>query len=257
MKGHHMNRFDKKSVLVTGGGGPMGGAIARRLAREGANLMLTDISGRRLEEFAQGLRNEFPSVQVATHRANVTAQEEIDGLLQATSSVFPAIDVLINVVGGVKGGLALSLEKMTDERWSETFSLNLSGTWRLVRGIAPSMRDRKYGRIVNFSSMSYAGDPELPEYAAAKAAVTALTRSMAYEFAPYVTANCVAPGPIETTVMDRVDPKWIEMHLSRTPLKRLGKAEDVAAAVAFLASDDASYITGSILPVAGGIWPAL
>jgi NAD(P)-dependent dehydrogenase (short-subunit alcohol dehydrogenase family) len=235
----------------------MGATVARRLASEGANLMMTDISGRRLEEVAEGLRTEFPAVRIVTHRASVISEEEVKGLLEATSAAFPTINVLVNVVGGVKGGLAVSLENMTNERWTGTFDLNLNGIRYLVRGIAPGMRDRRYGRIVNFASMAYAGDPEMPEYGAAKAAVAALTRAIAYEFAPHITANCVAPGPIQTTVMDRIDPKWIEAHLARTPLKRLGKAEDVAAAVAFLASDDASYITGSILPVAGGIWPAL
>ena len=219
-------------------------------------IMLTDISGGRLEESRQQLAQSFPSVRVATLRASVLVEEEVDALLAAAVELGP-IDVLVNVVGGVRGGLALSLEKMTAERWTETFDLNLKGTLLLTQRLGPGMRDRGYGRIINFASMSYAGDPDMPEYGAAKAAVASLTRSIALEFAPCVTANCVAPGPIQTSGMDRLDSEWVERDLARTPLRKLGKPEDVAAAVAFLGSDDAAYITGQVLAVAGGIWPAL
>lgn len=234
----------------------MGHAVAHRLASEGANLVLTDISGRRLEENRQQLSEAFPSVRMVALRTSVLVEAEVDALLAAAVELGP-IDVLVNVVGGVRGGLALSLEKMTVERWTETFDLNLKGILLLTQRLAPAMRVRGYGRIVNFASMSYAGDQDMPEYGAAKAAVASLTRSIALEFAPNVTANCVAPGPIQTSVMDRLDPQWVDNHLARTPLKRLGRPEDVAAAVAYLGSDDAAYVTGQVLAVAGGVWPAL
>lgn len=251
-----MNRFSGRTALVSGAGGPMGAAVAHRLASEGADLVLTDISGRRLEENRASLASAFPAARIVASRASVLNGEEVDALLAAAREMGP-IDVLVNVVGGVRGGLAVSLEDMTEQRWNETFDLNLKGIFLLTQRLAPGMRDRGYGRVVNFSSVCYEGDPEMPEYGAAKAAVASLTRAIALEFAPNVTANCVAPGPIETSVMDRLDQKTVDQYMARTPLKRFGKPEDIAAAVAFLASDDASYITGQVLTVAGGIWPAL
>jgi len=251
-----MNRFSGKTALVSGAGGPMGAAVAYRLASEGANLVLTDISGRRLEENRAKLAAEFPLARIVASRASVLVEDEVDAVLAQSQEAGP-IDVLVNVVGGVRGGLAVSLENMTAQRWSETFDLNLKGILLLTQRLAPGMRDRKYGRVVNFTSICYGGDPDMPEYGAAKAAVASLTRSIALEFAPHVTANCVAPGPIETSVLDRLDQQSVDNYLSRTPLKRFGKPEDIAAAVAFLGSDDASYVTGQVLTVAGGIWPAL
>ena len=119
------------------------------------------------------------------------------------------------------------------------------------------MLARNYGRVVNISSVTYGGDIYQPEYGAAKAAVASITRSLALELAPSVTVNCIAPGLIATSVLERIDEKMAQYYRDRTPLRRLGKPEDIAAAVAFLGSDDAAFITGAILPVSGGIWPAL
>jgi NAD(P)-dependent dehydrogenase (short-subunit alcohol dehydrogenase family) len=119
------------------------------------------------------------------------------------------------------------------------------------------MQERGYGRIVNFSSISYAGEKGQSDYAAAKAAVAALTRSLALELAPAINVNCVAPGLIETSVISRLDAEVIDGFKSACALKRLGKPEEIAQAVLFLASEEASYITGEILRVAGGRWPAL
>lgn len=249
-------RFTGKTALVTGAGGPMGMAIATRLAAEGADLVLSDISGRRLDANLELLKEKFPEARIVAERASVVVEEEIAGLLSVAEHLGP-IDVLINVVGGVRGGLAVSITDMTQQRWQETFDLNLKGILLLVKALGPGMKERGYGRIVNFSSISYAGDHDMPEYGAAKAAVASLTRAIALEFAPGVTANCVAPGPIETSVMDRMDATMRAEQLRRIPLKKFGRPEDVAAAVAFLASDDAAHITGTVLPVAGGIWPAL
>lgn len=251
-----MQRFSNRIALITGAGGPMGMAMATRLASESADLILSDISGRRLDANTEILKQKFPDIRIVAERASVVVEDELEALLKTGERLGP-VDVLINVVGGVRGGLAVSIADMTPQRWTETFDLNLKGTLLLVKALAPGMKQRGYGRIVNFSSISYAGDLDMPEYGAAKAAVASLTRAIALEFAPVVTANCVAPGPIETSIMERMDEKMRAEQLQRTPLRKFGKPEDVAAAVAFLASDDAAHITGTILPVAGGIWPAL
>lgn len=252
-----MMRFKEKTAFITGAGGPMGAAIAKRLASEGADLFLSDISERRLAANADALRSEFEDRKIVAYRASVLEESELPDLLAKCSSEFASIDILINVVGGVRGGLGQNLENMTAERWYNTFDFNLKGTVALVKAFAPGMVERGYGRIVNFSSMSYAGDETMPDYGAAKAAVASLTRSIAIEFAPHVTANCVAPSLIETTAVDRVDPEFIADLIRRTPLKRLGKPEDVAGVVAFLASDDAAFITGTVMPITGGHWISL
>ena len=119
------------------------------------------------------------------------------------------------------------------------------------------MVDQGYGRIVNFASISYAGEGGQAHYGAAKAAVAAMTRALAVELAPSVTVNCVAPGLINTSVIDRMPRRAVQRFIDQTLLGRLGEAEEIANAVLFLASDEASFITGEILAVSGGVWPAL
>lgn len=253
-----MTRFKGRTALVSGAGGPMGAAIASRLAAEGADLVLTDISGNRLNGTVEAIRKEFPATGVVAHRASVLLQEQVEELLAAAAARFKGIDILVNVVGGIRGGgLAEPVMSMSEQRWNDTFEINLKGIFHLVRRVGQGMLARSYGRIVNISSVTYAGDIYQPEYGAAKAAVASITRSLALELAPNVTVNCIAPGLIATSVLDRIDEKMVRYYRDRTPLRRLGKPEDIAAAVAFLSSDDASFITGAILPVSGGIWPAL
>jgi NAD(P)-dependent dehydrogenase (short-subunit alcohol dehydrogenase family) len=247
-------RFDKKTALVSGAGGPMGGAVARRLASEGADLLITDISGRRLEANAEKLRAEFPDRKIVAHRASVLNFSEVQDLAKQAPA---PIDLIANIVGGIRGAFEIPLLEMTDERWTDTFDLNVKGIIYLAREIGPGMRERRYGRIVNISSVAYAGDGRQPDYAAAKAAVVSLTRSMAMELAPHVTVNCIAPGVIATSVTEYADPAFLQTWIDRSLLKRLGKPEDIASVSAFLLSDDASYLTGVMLPVSGGIWPSL
>ena len=251
-------RFKGKTALVTGAGGPMGATIATRLAAEGASLILTDISGKRLDATVEELKAKFPDVAVVANRASVLVEVEVEEILKAAAARLPNIDVLINVVGGIRGGeLAEPFMTMTEKRFNDTFEMNLKGIFHLVRRVGQGMLARGYGRIVNISSVTYGGDIYQPEYGAAKAAVASLTRSLALELAPTITVNCIAPGLIATSVLERANPTIMAYYRDRTPLQRLGKPEDIAAAASFLASDDAAFVTGVILPVTGGIWPSL
>jgi len=250
-------RLAGRCALVTGAGGPMGKAIAQRFAAEGAALLLTDISGNRLQETVAAVRALYPVVQVIAVRANVLDREEVDRMLGAAATTSAPVDILVNVVGGLRGALYSPLLDMEEGRWQQTMDLNLGATLLLIKRLAPGMLERGYGRIVNFSSIAYAGERGQSDYAAAKAAVAALTRSLALELAPSVNVNCVAPGLIDTSVVSRLDARLIEGFKTGCALKRLGRPEEIAQAVLFLASEEASYITGEILHVAGGRWPAL
>lgn len=248
-------RLRDRTAFISGAGGPMGGTIARRFAEEGARLVLTDISGPRLDEWAAPLRD---LTDVVAERANVLEEQELTSVVGAGQSAFGGIDIVVNVVGGVRGGsLRTSMLELSDDALMDTMALNLKGILLTTRHIVPGMRERGYGRIVNFASVAMAGETGQSAYSAAKAGVAGITRSMAMEFAPDVTVNAIAPALVRTSVLDRLDPAMIEEWRQRTLLKRLAEPEDIANAALFLASDEASFITGVTLPLAGGIWPAL
>ncbi len=251
-------RLRGKVALISGAGGPMGRAIADRFAAEGASLVLNDISGNRLGEAVEAIGSKLAAgAGVASHRATVTVEAEAEELVARGRAAFGRIDILVNVVGGIRGALFEPLSEMSVAHWDDTLDLNLKGTFHLSKRLGPMMVEQGYGRIVNFASISYAGEDGQVHYAAAKAAVAAMTRAMAIELAPSVTVNCVAPGLINTSVIDRMPRRAVQRFIDRTLLGRLGEAQEIANAVLFLASDEASFITGEILAVSGGVWPAL
>ncbi len=252
-------RLAGRVALVTGAGGPMGRAIAQRFAQEGASLVLADISGARLAEGAAAVEAALAAdAGAVAHRADVTQGDEARAAFAAGIGRFGRIDILVNVVGGIRGTtLFAPLLALDEARWDDTFRLNLKANFHLVRAAAPGMLERRYGKIVNISSMNFAGELGSSDYSAAKAAVASLTRTLALELAPHVNVNCVAPGSIRTTVLGRMPPEEIERYAAKPLLKRIGEPLDVANAALFLASDESAYITGEILAVTGGVWPAL
>ena len=252
-------RLEGRTALVTGAGGPMGEAVATRFAEEGASLVLTDISGARLAAAVERIRAALrPDAGLAAERADVRLRDECEAVVRAGRARFPRIDVLVNVVGGIRGAsLGHSALELPESRWDDTMSLNLKGTLHLVQLVAPEMLRNGYGRIVNFSSINMAGEAGAADYGAAKAAVASFTRSLALELAPHVNVNCIAPGLIRTSVMQRQSAADAESYVARTALKRIGEPREIANAALFLASEEASYVTGEMLAVAGGIWPAL
>lgn len=150
-----------------------------------------------------------------------------------------------------------SLLEIDDERWSQTMDLNIKGGIHCIKLVAPQMIENKYGKIINISSINFAGEPGYADYGAAKAAVASFTKTAAMELGPYINVNCIAPAVIQTSVLDRLDQETIESYKNRTLLKRLGRPEDIANAALFLASNQSDYITGEILAVSGGISPHL
>lgn len=252
-------RLANKVALVTGAAGPMGLGVAKRFAEEGASVIITDVSGRRLEAAVEEITPLLaPGAKVHAHRASVLVEAEVDELLASSREHFDRVDVLINVVGGlfIDAKYTPVLE-VSEERWDGCFRVNLKGIFYLVRKLAPGMLARKWGKIVNVSSVEYAGTAGHADYGAAKAGVTSLTRSLAEELAPHINVNCIAPGIIRTTAIRDVGEDVAREFEQKNLMKRMGEPLDIANAALFFSNDESSYVTGVTLPVSGGLWPAL
>jgi len=247
-------RLNNKVALITGAGGPMGNAIANRLAEEGAQLVLTDISERRLLAAATDTLTDGAE----RVRADIRVRSEAYKVVEAGVARFGRIDILVNVVGGIKDTeLKRPFVTMSEQRFDDTFTLNLKGSFHLIQIIAPMMIANRSGKIVNIGSISMSGEAGQADYGAAKAAVVSMTRSLAMEFAPHINVNCISPATIRTTVLDRTPESEKKYYLEKTMLKRFGEPRDIANAVLFLTSEESSYITGENLCVSGGIAPSL
>jgi 3-oxoacyl-[acyl-carrier protein] reductase len=248
-------RLRGKTVFISGAAAPMGLAIAQCFAKEGANLALADISGRRLAEVESSLPSH---AEVFSAKTNVLDDGQVRDVVAKAVSRFGGIDVVVNIVGGIVGqSIATPMLEMSEEQFDGTLQLNLKSIFLTTRHIVPLMQARKSGRIVNIGSCSMAGERGQADYSAAKAGVAGITRTMAIEFASDITVNCIAPSLIRTRVLDRLDDSMIEEFRDRTLLKRLGEPEDIAGAALFLVSDESAFVTGQIMSVSGGIWPAL
>ena len=254
-----MRRLADRVALVTGAGGPMGRAVAAKVATEGAHVAIADISAKRLQEGEAEIASKAPpGARVVGLRADVTAKAEADALADLALREFGKVDILINVVGGIKStSLYTPFLELPEERWDATFALNLKPGFHLIKRLAPGMLARRYGKIVNVASVVLGGEAGQADYASAKAAVAALTRSLAEEFAPHVNVNCIAPGLIDTSVVRRLPEDELRKFVGKSALKRLGRPEEIADVAVWLASDESSFLTGEIIAVSGGNHPAL
>ena len=254
-------RMRDRVALVTGAGGPMGMAVSKRFAEEGASLVITDISATRLAEGERVVADATGSSgKVVALRTNAMMRDELEDLIAAGRKKFGSIQILANIVGGYQGQYyegPTDLLHMTEERWDATMQLNLKPGFHLVQLLAPDMLENDYGKILNISSINFAGEAGSADYGAAKAGVASLTRTLAAELAPYINVNAIAPGIIRTRALAMLGPENAEKYRERSLLKRLGEPADIANTALFLCSDEGAYITGEILPVSGGIWPAL
>jgi 3-oxoacyl-[acyl-carrier protein] reductase len=243
-----MRMFDLsgRTALVTGASGGIGDAIARQLHGQGATVVL---SGRRqdaLVALADSL-GERARVEVA----DLAEPQAAAGLIEAAEAE-GGVDVLINNAGLTRDNLAL---RMKDEDWQTVLDVNLSAGFRLIRAALRGMMRRRWGRVVNIASIvALTGNPGQANYAAAKAGMIGMTKSLAAEVASRgITVNCVAPGLIETAMTDALSEQQRARLLERVPLGRLGSTADVAAAVGYLVSEEAAYVTGQTLHVNGGM----
>jgi len=236
-----------KSALVTGATGGIGAAIARALHARGASVALT---GRREAELA-ALAGELGE-RVLVAPADLSDPEAPAALVEKVEAAFGALDILVNNAGLTRDGLAL---RMGDKDWSEVIEVDLTAPFRLARASLRGMMKRRTGRIVSIASIvGVTGNPGQANYAAAKAGLIGMSKALAQEVASRgVTVNVVAPGFIKTAMTDALNDAQKATLLSRIPMGRMGGAEDIAAAVTYLASDEAAWTTGVTLHVNGGM----
>ncbi len=236
-----------KAALVTGASGGIGGAIARALHKQGATVTL---SGTRVDalEKLKGELGERAHVIVA----RMDDAADIDRLVKEAEAAMGKIDIVVNNAGITRDNISM---RMKDEEWEKVLQVNLTGTFRLTRAAMRGMMRRRFGRVINITSVvGVTGNPGQANYAAAKAGLIGMSKSLAQELASRaITVNCVAPGFIATPMTDVLTDEQKKAILGRVPADRLGTPEDIAAGVVYLASDEAAYVTGQTLHINGGM----
>jgi 3-oxoacyl-[acyl-carrier protein] reductase len=236
-----------KTALITGASGGIGAAIAMALHAAGATIA---ISGTRVEKLEELKAQIGANVHVLP--CNLSSAEDVEKLIPAAEAAMGGLDILVNNAGITKDGLAM---RMKDDDWQAVIDVNLTSNFRLCRAAMRGMMKKRAGRIINITSIvGVTGNPGQANYVASKAGVIGLTKSLAQELATRnVTVNCIAPGFIATPMTDVLNEKQKESILGRIPAGRMGGPSDIAAAVLYLASEEAGYVTGQTLHVNGGM----
>lgn len=241
----------RKTALITGGSRGIGKAIAIRLAEKGNNIVFSYVSN---EEAAQKTLEEIKSkgVKVLAFKADVSSYDECQKLIDTTVKEMGSIDILVNNAGIIRDNLIM---RMKEEEFDEVIRVNLKGVFNCIKHVSKIMLKQKSGRIINISSIiGLIGNIGQINYAAAKAGLHGITKSAAKELASRdITVNAIAPGFIESDMTNTLADKYKEAIIKAIPLGRIGKAKEVADLVCFLASEEASYITGQIICVDGGM----
>ena len=242
-------RLGDKVALVTGAAGGIGAATARRFAREGAHVAVNDARAEGLDAVAGEIR--AAGVKALVLPGDVTKKAECDRMVQEVTRAFGRLDILINNAGINRDAMAA---KMTEEQWDAVLSVNLKGTFLCAQAALPGMRERAWGRVVNTSSIGSLGNIGQSNYAASKAGVIGLTKTLALEYAKYgVTVNAVAPGPVMTAMLAGVPDAIRERIIAQVPVGRIGSPDEIASVHVFLASDEAAFITGQVIFADGGM----
>ncbi|WP_425087134.1 3-oxoacyl-[acyl-carrier-protein] reductase [Stappia sp.] len=236
-----------KTALVTGATGGIGAAIARALHARGATVALSGTRAEKLETLAGELGE-----RVHVLPANLSKRDEVDALVPVAESAMGQVDILINNAGITRDNIFM---RMKDEEWDDVLEVNLTAGFRLCRAAVKGMMKRRSGRIIGIASVvGVTGNAGQANYAAAKAGMIGMAKSLAREVAARnVTVNTIAPGFIETPMTDALNDKQKDSILGSVPAGRLGRADEIAAAALYLASDEAAYVTGETLHVNGGM----
>lgn len=251
-----MQRYENKTAIVTGGGGGIGGATARRLAAEGAHVAVFDMNLAAAEQVAAGIR--AAGGQATAFQCDITDRTQVDAAVAATQAQLGPVAVLVNNAGW---DIFKPFVKTVPAEWDKLIAINLTGALHMLHAVLPGMVERGYGRVVNVASdAARGGSSGEAVYSACKGGLVALSKTLAREHARHgITVNVVCPGPTDTALLAGVaegarDPaKLIEAFKSAIPLGRLGQGDDLASAIAFMGSDDASFVTGQVLSVSGGL----
>jgi len=236
-----------KTALVTGATGGIGGAIAKALHDQGANVVITGRNEAKLKELASSIGEKAHAVV-----ADLSSSDAIDILLKDAESKFGAVDILVNNAGLTRDGLSM---RMKDEDWQQVVDVNMTATFKLAQAVQRGMMKRRWGRIVNIASVvGVTGNPGQCNYVASKAGMIGWSKAMAAEIASRnITVNCVAPGFIATAMTEVLTDDQKAKINSTIPAGKMGSSEDIAAAVVYLASEEAGYVTGATIHVNGGM----
>ncbi len=245
----NQGRLQGRVALITGAAKGIGRATAQKMLQEGASVALLDIQGGELNHTVEELKTFGKALGIPM---NVTLPDEIERAVGQIIAQWGRVDILVNNAGA---GKAARLENVTSEDWDRLVNVNLKGTFYCTRAVLPYMKKNRYGKIVNIGSRAGLGKEERTVYAATKAGLIGVTRTWALELAQHnINVNYVGPGPIETEFfMANNTPEQTRAILNTVPLRRMGKPGDVANLVSFLASDEASFITGQSIFICGGI----
>ena len=244
-----MKLLEGKVAVVTGSARGIGFGIAKVLSEKGARIVITDVMEEAAKEAAEKLKEAGGDAIYGV--SDVSKKEDADKIFEKTIEAYGQLDILVNNAGINRDMMA---HKMTEEAWDAVIGVNLTGVYHCIRSVLPYMREREYGRIINISSAGWQGNIGQANYSAAKAGVIGLTKTIAKENAKKgITCNAICPGFIETTMTTSIPEKAWNIMVSKIPMGYVGKPEDVGKAIAFLASDEAAYITAEVMNVGGGM----
>lgn len=251
-----MQRFSGKTVIVTGGGGGIGGAACHRFASEGANVAVFDMNLASAEKVAASIAAAGGKAQAFA--CDITQRDQVDAAIAATQAAFGGIDVLVNNAGW---DIFKPFTKTVPAEWDKLIAINLVGALHMLHAVLPIMVTKGGGRVVNIASdAGRVGSSGEAVYAACKGGLISLSKTLAREHARHnITVNVICPGPTDTALLDgfkegAANPeKLMEAFARAIPLGRIGQASDLAGSIAFMASDDAGFVTGQVLSVSGGL----
>ncbi len=246
-------RLKDKTAIVTGAGSGIGRAIAVRFANEGATVVVAELNAESGEETAAMLREQnHEAISVTT---DVSNSDDVRKLFDEIDRRQWNVDILVNNAGNA-GGELQPIEELTDEQWDTTVDVHLGGTFRCCREALKRMKPREQGIIINFGSVAgLRGLPGSSPYTAAKGAIISLSKSLSHEVAADgIRVNCIAPGWIDTPILDNLPEKWRPRMIKDTPLGRLGTPEDIAGVAMFLSTDDSAFVTGQVISPNGGMY---
>ncbi len=246
-----MRLQDQVAIITGAAGAGIGQATARRFAQEGAHVVISDVHPRRTDEVAQAIASEY-GVKTLGVVCDVASREQVEAMVQRTLDAFGRIDILVNNAGR---NILAPVAEMTDEQWDTVINVCLRGTFYCSRAVLKPMMAQKRGNIVSLSSVAgLRGSERQAHYCAAKAGIIGFTRTLALEVAPYnIRVNAIAPGLIYNEFLRRIYPdEFFEKAARSIPLGRMGQPNDIASAILYLVSDDASYVTGQTLSINGG-----